>query len=78
MPTVLRWDSHRAFFYSNEGQEPPHIHVVSNGREAKFWLKTLDVAINYGFSDQEIKRIRDMLDVCRLQLLDAWKEHFGE
>ena len=27
MPTVLRIDGHRFFFYSLEGQEPPHIHV---------------------------------------------------
>ncbi|WP_291603203.1 DUF4160 domain-containing protein [Bradyrhizobium sp.] len=29
MPTVLRWRSYRAFFYSNEGNEPPHVHVRS-------------------------------------------------
>jgi len=38
MPTVLRWGPYRAFFYSNEGGEPPHIHVRSGGFEAKFWL----------------------------------------
>ena len=27
MPTVLRWEGYRAFFYSNEGSEPPHLHV---------------------------------------------------
>src|SRR5260370_284948 len=27
MPTVLRWGPYRAFFYSNERGEPPHIHV---------------------------------------------------
>lgn len=29
MPTVLRVDGYRFFFYSNEGNEPPHIHVES-------------------------------------------------
>jgi hypothetical protein len=40
MPTVLRWGPYRAFFYSNEGGEPPHIHVRSGNYEAKFWLTT--------------------------------------
>ncbi len=27
MPTVFRSGPYRFFFYSNEGSEPPHIHV---------------------------------------------------
>jgi hypothetical protein len=27
MPAVQRWGPYRAFFYSNEGGEPPHVHV---------------------------------------------------
>ena len=27
MPTVLRWGPYRAFFYSNENDEPAHVHV---------------------------------------------------
>lgn len=78
MPTVLRWYGYRAFFYSNEGHEPPHVHVVSNNREAKFWLGNLELVVNYGFSEQEVKRIRNTLEISQLQLLDAWKEHFGD
>jgi hypothetical protein len=47
MPTVLRWGPYRAFFYSNEGGEPPHIHVRSADFEAKFWLPDLSVAVNF-------------------------------
>jgi uncharacterized protein DUF4160 len=36
MPTFLCWGPYRAFFYSNEGGEPPHVHVRSGDREAKF------------------------------------------
>jgi hypothetical protein len=49
MPTVLRWGPYRAFFYSNEGGEPPHVHVRAGGREAKFWLHDISVSINAGF-----------------------------
>ena len=78
MPTVLKWDGYRAFFYSNEGREPPHVHVRSGGCEAKFWLNDLETAVNYGFSAQEIKRIKEQLMVSQLQLLDAWREYFGD
>src|SRR3989442_1801226 len=27
MPTLLRVEGFRFFFFSNEGQEPPHVHV---------------------------------------------------
>ena len=54
MPTVLRWGPYRAFFYSNEGSEPAHVHVRAGGREAKFWLHDLTVAINVGFPAHEI------------------------
>jgi hypothetical protein len=27
MPTVLRVKGYRFFFFSNEGAEPPHIHI---------------------------------------------------
>ena len=38
MPTALRIGRYRFFFFSNEGQEPPHIHASASGNEAKFWL----------------------------------------
>jgi hypothetical protein len=41
MPTVLRWGPYRAFFYSNESGEPPHVHVRAGNFEAKFWLHDL-------------------------------------
>jgi hypothetical protein len=53
MPTVLRWGPYRAFFYSNEGGEPAHVHVRAGDREAKFWLHDLTVAINAGFPAHE-------------------------
>jgi hypothetical protein len=41
MPTALRLDGYRFFFYSDEGnpREPPHIHVRQGRNEAKFWLQ---------------------------------------
>ena len=35
MPTVLLVEGYRFFFFSNEGQEPPHVHVRKGGGVAK-------------------------------------------
>jgi hypothetical protein len=77
MPTVLRWASYRAFFYSNESGEPAHVHVRSGDREAKFWLHDLSIAINIGFPPHEIGDIIRYLRPRRSELLRTWNEHFG-
>jgi hypothetical protein len=77
MPTVLRWGPYRAFFYSNEGSEPAHIHVRCGDMEAKLRLHDLSVAVNAGFPAHEIGDIIRHLRSHRDELLGAWHEHFG-
>jgi len=61
-PTILRERGFRFFFYSNEGIEPPHVHVVKAGREAKIWLQPkVSVAENYGFSRKELNTILEIV-----------------
>ena len=36
MPTVLRFEAYRFYFYSHETNEPPHIHVDRDNLSAKF------------------------------------------
>jgi hypothetical protein len=75
VPTVLRWGPYRAFFYSNEGDEPAHVHVRAANREAKFWLHDMSVVVNAGFAalGDIIRHLRQN----REQLMAAWHEHFG-
>ena len=54
MPTVLRIKGFRFFFYSNENDEPPHIHVENAENTAKIWLLPVEMANSYGFSGKEI------------------------
>ncbi len=44
MPTVLRLSRYRFHFYSNEGNEPAHIHVDTPEGECKFWLGPVELA----------------------------------
>ncbi len=77
MPTVLRSGRYRFFFFSNEGQEPPHIHVKAGGDEAKFWLSPVALAANYGFNAHELNEIQQLVDEYRELLLEAWNEHLS-
>jgi len=57
VPTILRWGPYRAFFYSNEGREPAHVHVRAWNNEVKVWLHDLSVAVNAGFPAHELTGI---------------------
>jgi hypothetical protein len=76
MPTVLRIGRYRFHFFSNESNEPPHIHVKASGDEAKFWLDPVQLAANYGFNASEINEIEKLAIEHREKLLEAWHEHF--
>jgi len=72
MPTVLRIGPYRFHFYSREGNEPPHIHVERDELEAKFWLRPVALAANYGFRQSELNDIQRLVEEHCQTLLDAY------
>jgi len=74
-PTVLRAGPYRFFFFSNEGLEPPHIHVKAGNDEAKFWLLPVELEVNYGFNRRELTAIENLIQENQDHLLEAWNEH---
>jgi len=76
LPTLLRQDGFRFFFYSLEAGEPPHAHVEQAERAAKFWLKPVMLAQSTGFRSLELKRIRLLVIGNRLDFIKAGHEHF--
>ncbi len=77
MPTLLRIQGCRFFFFSMEGTEPPHIHVTNAGRYAKFWLSPVSVADVRGFRDHEMTKIRRIVGGNEALFLEKWHEYFG-
>lgn len=77
MPTVLRIGRYRFVFFSNEGYEPPHIHVKADRNEAKFWLEPVALAANYGFRAHELNEIERLVHEHGQELVEAWHEHLG-
>ncbi|MDA3901307.1 MAG: DUF4160 domain-containing protein [Spirochaetes bacterium] len=54
MPNVLKFNGYRLFFYSNENDEPIHIHIQKAENYAKLWVKPIAIAYNHGFTNKEI------------------------
>ena len=80
MPTVLRADGYRFFFYSDEGdpREPPHIHVVLGERTAKFWLKPVELANSKRLAVSEIRALLRLITQHEDRFLEAWHAHFDD
>jgi Domain of unknown function (DUF4160) len=74
MPTVLREGGFKFFFYSQEGNEPPHIHVEKGDGAAKFWLDPVRLAANDGFKKPELRAIIGIIERHADELLRAWNE----
>jgi Domain of unknown function (DUF4160) len=76
VPTVLRLGPHRFYFYSHEPNEAPHVHVDRDEQSAKFWLRPVSLAQNFGFSTTELRRVQSVVEEHQQALLEAWNEHF--
>ncbi len=55
MPTVYRYKGFRLHFYSNESDEPPHVHVRRGNDSCKFWLRPVRLAYNDGMNPTSSK-----------------------
>lgn len=77
MPTVLRIGRYRFHFYSDEGQEPPHIHVRCSEGECKFWLEAVMMAANRGIRPNDLREIERLVFEHRDQLVEAYDEYHG-
>ncbi len=80
MPTVLYLLGWRLFFYSNEGNEPIHVHAEKGNMECKYWLSVEEIEITEAFAfdmspaaKREIKKIiYQHFDL----IVDAWNNYF--
>lgn len=78
MPTIKGIPGpYRAFFFSFDCSEPPHVHVERERMRCKFWIAPLAFANNEGFSARELNRISAVLDSNHHLIQEAWNEHCG-
>lgn len=74
MPTILRIGSFRFHFYSDEGNEPAHIHVRGPDGECKFWLEPVGLARNRGVAPHDLREIERLVYENRDMLIDKYHE----
>ncbi|GAB3674521.1 DUF4160 domain-containing protein [Salinisphaera aquimarina] len=77
MPTVLRIDGYRFFFYANENSEPSHIHVQRDQMLAKFWLERVSLASSTGFAAHELNDLFKLVEKHQQTLVESWNEFFS-
>jgi hypothetical protein len=77
VPTVLREGGFRFFFFSNEGTEPPHVHVEVGDGTAKFWLDPLELAYSTELKAAELRDARRLVEAHRDLFRERWDEHFS-
>lgn len=75
MPTILRIAGFRFHFYSNEGNEPPHIHVRCADGECKFWLEPIALASNRGITPTDLRKIEQLVFENKKLLQDKYHEY---
>lgn len=78
MPTILIQDGFRLFFYSNEGVEPPHVHVEYQGAVAKFWVQPVRAANNLGMNKKDFAKAYFLVTRHQQKVLEKWYEFFGQ
>jgi len=65
MPTILLILGWRLFFYSNEGNEPIHVHCHKGDMECKYWLDrenyALEEAFSYNMNSRDRREIRQII-----------------
>ncbi len=76
MPTVII-EGYKFRFYAQDRDEPPHMHVLRGGSDAKVWLMTVEVEYACGYHEREINRILELTQTHQAKLLEVWYEYFG-
>ena len=78
MPTILLILGWRLFFYSNESNEPIHVHCKKGDCECKFWLNVETFDLEEAFSCN--LSVRDKRDIKKIifehfdYIVDQWSE----
>ena len=77
MPTLLVVAGFRFYFFSDERQEPAHVHVRHGDAVAKSWLLPVEFVFSRGFSRRQLRRIRELTFEHQVIFVARWNEYFS-
>ena len=82
MSTILFIYGWRVFFYSNEGDEPLHVHAQKGDMECKFWLYSetfeIEEAYSFNLNPAANKEIRKIIFEHFDYIISEWNNHFNK
>ncbi len=78
MPKIFTTGSFEFYFYSNDRNEPEHIHVRCDRATAKFWLNPVCLEKSRHFKDHELVKLQNIVSENRQLFLEAWNEFFSD
>lgn len=83
MPSIFIVGSYRVFFWSNENNEPVHVHVAKgkpSANSTKIWLtKNGGCIVANNSGNIPAKELNELLEIIQAQyflICSEWKKHF--
>lgn len=77
MPTVLRIDGYRFFFFSDE-HTPEHIHIEKGDSYVRIEIESLKVTDTYNLNSKELKKLVSLVTKNKDKLKGEWDEYFKQ
>lgn len=77
MPTIIIL-GYKFRFYSSDGVEPPHVHVLRDDKEAKVWIDPIALQHNRGYNQHELREILRLCAQNQRRLVEAWNVYFSQ
>lgn len=77
MPEIFRIEGYVFSFYSNEGNEPVHVHVRKAGGFAKFWVEPISLEYSQGMSPRELSRSEKLIEINLDRIRRKWDEVYN-
>ncbi|MCX8042583.1 MAG: DUF4160 domain-containing protein [Desulfobacterota bacterium] len=76
-PTIFSKGGYRFFFYANERNEAPHVHVQYHDAVAKFWISPVRLAGNHGMTSVELSRAFSLVEQNEKLIMEKWNGFFS-
>ncbi len=77
MPTIFRKLGFRFFFYSDEGNEPPHLHVEKGEGRGKYWIDPVEKNYMNNFTKQDEKKADKIVEDEQDNFKKKWYDFFS-
>ena len=81
MPTILQLSGWRFHFYTNEQNEPIHIHAEKAEKECKYWLDVEEFnireAYGYNLSPRDRREVRKIIFEHFDYIVSEWRRVHG-